>query len=83
MLSASTFDQKTAQIIFLEEHILLHDVEKRLRRVLSLGMIAGVSILQAAPIHFPSGPQYSSPLATRILALKGQKPLKKVNIMHI
>ena len=43
----------------------------------------GVSILQAAPIHFPSGPQYSSPLVTRILALKGQKPLKKVNIMHI
>ena len=37
----------------------------------------GVSILQVAPIHFPSRPQYSSPLATRILALKGQKPLKR------
>ena len=44
---------------------------------------AGVSILQVVPICFPSEPQYSSPLATRILALNGQKPLKKVNIMHI
>ena len=43
--------------------------------------LAGVSILQAAPICFPSGYDYSSPLETHILALKRPKNIKMVNNM--